>query len=117
MCSSTTAKRDPVLATVASVFERFEKVVRSGCLRPSATFLLFFMHELAKAAPTPHSAAFAHWRQLVDAVPPTLVTALARLDTAALPLSLYVTLYDVSERRYRRQCLRYACMMRKFAQL
>lgn len=39
--------------------------------------------------------------------------SLGRLDSAALPLSMFLTLYDIKCKKYKIHCLKYACMMRQ----
>ena len=43
------------------------RALKDACLRPTATFVIFFLHELARAPRT------KYWNQLVDVMPMTLV--------------------------------------------
>jgi len=102
---------DAVQRTILNVFERFEVVLKDSCIKPAATFIIFFMHELARAPRT------EYWRRLVEIIPMTLLFTLARLDPGALPLSLFKSIYDVGDDRYRMHCLKYAVMMHKFGMI
>lgn len=63
----TSSKNDYVLEAITKVFGQFDKVISGACLRPSVTFIIFFIHELAKAPKTKHS------KELVDMLPSHLV--------------------------------------------
>lgn len=43
--------------------------------------------------------------------------SLARLDSTALPFSMFLTLYNIKCEKYQMHCLKYACMMRHFNQI
>ncbi|KAI1721617.1 mediator of RNA polymerase II transcription subunit 24 [Ditylenchus destructor] len=103
--------KDPVRTTIVLVFERFDKLIKGASLRPPVTFIIFFIHELAKAPRT------VYWRRLVEMIPINLIFAIARLDTSAIPLSMFLQLYDIKEDKNRVRCLKYTCMMRKFGQI
>lgn len=99
----------PVEATIKGVFDRFQRVLDDSCLKPSTTFIIFFIHALAKA---PKSV---YRERLVKKMPMSLVYSLARLDASALPIGLFMSLYEPCT--YRLECLKYAIMMRKFGLL
>ncbi|KAL3100953.1 hypothetical protein niasHS_001413 [Heterodera schachtii] len=98
-------QQQAALDVVRNVFERFNRIVRDCTLRPPVTFIIFFLHELAQAPRTPY------WRQLVDMMPIELMFVLGRLDPSALPLGLFLRIYDPSDERHWDKCVQYAMLV------
>uniref|UniRef100_A0A914LS00 Uncharacterized protein n=1 Tax=Meloidogyne incognita TaxID=6306 RepID=A0A914LS00_MELIC len=97
--------------TVSNVFERFERIVRDCNLRPPVTFIIFFIHELAAAPQT------EYWRRLVSIMPVNLIFGLSHLDPYAIPLDLFMRLYDPKDEKNRKLCLHYAFMIKKLGNI
>uniref|UniRef100_A0A914M6M8 Mediator of RNA polymerase II transcription subunit 24 n=1 Tax=Meloidogyne incognita TaxID=6306 RepID=A0A914M6M8_MELIC len=97
--------------TVSNVFERFERIVRDCNLRPPVTFIIFFIHELAAAPQT------EYWRRLVSIMPVNLIFGLSHLDPHAIPLDLFMRLYDPKDEKNRKLCLHYAFMIKKLGNI
>ncbi|KAF7633983.1 hypothetical protein Mgra_00006611 [Meloidogyne graminicola] len=85
--------------TVRNVFERFERIVREFNLRPPVTFIIFFIHELAAAPRT------EYWQRLVSIMPVNLIFALAYIDPHAIPLELFMQLYNPENEKNRKLCI------------
>jgi hypothetical protein len=101
-------KDDPVLKTIQTIFIRFVKETRASLLRPTVTFIVFFLNELAKAPRT------EQWHRLMEFVDrDLLVFVLGRLEPSGMSLSVFLSLYDISKEENRISCLKYACMLRK----
>lgn len=66
--SETFESTDAVLATIVKVFERFDNTVKEAYLKPQVTFIIFFMHELAKAPNT------VYRQRLINIIPINLVS-------------------------------------------
>uniref|UniRef100_A0A914LP76 Mediator of RNA polymerase II transcription subunit 23 n=1 Tax=Meloidogyne incognita TaxID=6306 RepID=A0A914LP76_MELIC len=116
MNETTTTSRLPKDAlkaqlTVSNVFERFERIVRDCNLRPPVTFIIFFIHELAAAPQT------EYWRRLVSIMPVNLIFGLSHLDPHAIPLDLFMRLYDPKDEKNRKLCLHYAFMIKKLGNI
>ncbi|CAK5079677.1 unnamed protein product [Meloidogyne enterolobii] len=116
MNETTTSSRLPKDAlkaqlTVSNVFERFERIVRDCNLRPPVTFIIFFIHELAAAPQT------EYWRRLVSIMPVNLIFGLSHLDPHAIPLDLFMRLYDPKDEKNRKLCLHYAFMIKKLGNI
>ncbi|CAK5091733.1 unnamed protein product [Meloidogyne enterolobii] len=116
MNETTTTSRLPKDAlkaqlTVSNVFERFERIVRDCNLRPPVTFIIFFIHELAAAPQT------EYWRRLVSIMPVNLIFGLSHLDPHAIPLDLFMRLYDPKDEKNRKLCLHFAFMIKKLGNI
>ncbi|KAK0416597.1 hypothetical protein QR680_012580 [Steinernema hermaphroditum] len=103
----------PVLKTIELTLNRFFKETMTGHLKPTTSFIIRFIIELALAKRSSGTTP-EHWADVVAMLPMDLLFSLGRIDPYSMSIDVFLTLYsDLSDVETNLNCLKFACVHRK----